>query len=108
MPLPQRAGCTCKHGDSTISDPRKHPAKGTGILTSAGCSKRQISVPDVDQNWSTQQADDDLKFAPWVTSAPVMFKRRWPFVPTGPSANSCRVALSRRITAGTTDGMYRT
>lgn len=64
MPLPQRAPCTCNHGDSTISDPRKDPAKGTGILTSAGCSKRQISLPDVDQNWSTQQSGYELKFAP--------------------------------------------
>lgn len=47
VPLPQRAPCTCKHGDSTISDPRKQPAEGTAFLTSAGCSRRQISVPDV-------------------------------------------------------------
>lgn len=44
--LPQRAPCTCKHGDSTISDPRSsQPA-----LTSAGCSKRQISVPNMDRS----------------------------------------------------------
>lgn len=102
--LPQRAPCTCKHGDSTISDPRKQPAEGTGSLTSAACSKRQISVPDVDLNLSTQQVDDEFDFAPWITSAPLIAM----LVVRAESSRdrqqiSCRVNLIRRITAGTKD-----
>lgn len=62
VPLPHRAPCTCKHGDSTISDPRSSQPKAPAFLTSAGCSKRQISVPDVDQECSTQQIDDEVEF----------------------------------------------
>lgn len=59
------------------------------MLTSAGCSKRQISVPDVDLNLYTQHVEDELNFAPWVMSAPVIARGvgRSGRVQSGPSAS---------------------
>lgn len=41
--LPQRAPCTCKHGDSTISDPRKQPAEGTRHID-IGCLQQAADL----------------------------------------------------------------
>ena len=109
--MPQRATCTCKHGDSTISDPRKQPTQGTAhfdggwLQRAAGlrfrCGSKFVFTAGRQRTELCTLGNECSCDIHGLLATHAESRRLR-------QQTSCRVSLVRRITAGTKDGVYCT